>query len=451
MKAPMKERLALKSYTLLWWLLCPLVLARLWIKGRKQPAYRKRWAERLGFWPEYPQGCFWVHAVSVGETIAAKELIARWQTQHPDIPVLVTTMTPTGSETVLKLFNGTVHHAYLPWDMASIQRKLIKRLNPRLLVIMETELWPNLISACKEQEVPILIANARLSAKSKKGYQKLKALTGPMLNNVTGIAAQHTPDADRFAELGIDDRKLQVTGSIKFDIAIDAKASEQSKRLLKKIGKRPIWIAASTHEGEEEEILRVHGKLKIKLPDALLILVPRHPERADRIGGLLYKQHFHFARRSLDQIPTPDQSVFLVDTLGEMMTFFSLAQAAFIGNSLNNGGGHNPIEPAALAKPVLIGPTFTNFQTIIEAMRSEQAIVIVKSEDELRNRLLGLLQSKDLRDTYGQRAYLFYQQQQGALKRLMTWIEDIIDIDMPQTKSLLLHHRKTVNEDNDST
>jgi 3-deoxy-D-manno-octulosonic-acid transferase len=271
-----------------------------------------------------------------------------------------------------------------------------------------------------------------------------------MLNRLTGIAAQHTPDANRFADLGIDDRKIQVTGSIKFDINVDKKTTAASNTLSQQIGLRPIWIAASTHEGEDEKLLRVHAKLKIKLPNALLILVPRHPERADRLAGLLYKEHFQFARRSQNEVPNSNHSVYLIDTLGEMMVFFDLAQAAVIGNTFNQGGGHNPIEPAALAKPVITGPSFFNFQTIIEAMRAEQSIVIVQDEDELKNRLLGLLQSKDLRDTYGQRAYLFFQQQQGALKRLTTWIEDITELEESKNKNPLLMRRITVNENNDA-
>lgn len=446
----MKERIALSLYSLAWWWLTPLVVLRLWFKSSKQPNYRRRWAERMGRWPDYPKGCVWVHAVSVGETVAARGLVEQWIKEHPDIPVLITTTTPTGSDTVRQLFKNRVHHAYLPWDIASVQRRLVSRLKPKLMIIMETELWPNLIDACSRQKVPVLIANARLSEKSLAGYERAKSLTLPMLNKLTGIAAQHTPDADRFVSMGLDERKIQVTGSIKFDIEIDSSAIRATRDLAGQIGKRPIWIAASTHAGEDEIILSAHAKLKSKVPDALLILVPRHPERADRIGGMLYKRHFHFARRSLQQIPTPNESVFLIDTLGELMTFYGLAQAAFIGNTLNHGGGHNPIEAAALAKPVLIGPSYTNFQTILDAMKYEQAVVMVQDDNELKNRLVGLLQSKDLRDTYGQRAYLFYQQQQGALRRLMTWIEDIVDLQSPKANSLMIQKRKTVNE-NDAT
>jgi 3-deoxy-D-manno-octulosonic-acid transferase len=446
----MKQRLVLAGYSALCLLLTPFLFLRLWLKGRTLPAYRNRWHERLGRWPEFPENCFWVHAVSVGETIAAQGLINQWQDQHPDIPVLVTSTTPTGSETVIKLFGNTVHHAYLPWDAAHLQRKLVKRLKPRILVIMETELWPNLIRACREHKVPIMLANARLSEKSKNGYQRLPSLTQPMLNSLTAVAAQHTPDADRFAELGIDDKKLQVTGSIKFDIKLDPKAALETRQLKRKIGNRPIWIAASTHEGEEARIATIQAKLSIKIPNVLLILVPRHPERADRIGGLLYKHHLDFARRSHDEVPSANQSVFLIDTLGEMMTFFGLADAAFIGNTLlENGGGHNPIEPAALARPVLVGPSYINFQSIVEAMRSEQAIIITQSDEELQNRLTGLLQSKDLRDTYGQRAYLFFQKQQGALKRLIGWIENLINL-KPSAPANTLRFRRVSQKEDDN-
>ncbi|MEJ2041766.1 MAG: lipid IV(A) 3-deoxy-D-manno-octulosonic acid transferase [Reinekea sp.] len=444
----MKERLMLFGYSTLWWLITPFLLLRLWLKGRHQKGYRRRIGERFGFWPQMPEKCLWVHAVSVGETMAARSLIETWLREHPDIPVVISSTTVTGSQTVHRLFESRVYNAYLPWDMHLIMRRLVQRLKPHLLVIMETELWPNLIHACYAEQIPVLVANARLSEKSQKGYARVASLTRPMLNHLAAIAAQYTPDADRFAQLGVDERKIQVTGSIKFDIKLDAQTASTAQRLKAELGRRPIWVAACTHEGEEEKVLRAHSKVKIKLPNALLILVPRHPERADRIAGLLYKQHFNFVRRSHNELPRSEHSVFLVDTLGELMSFYSVAQAAFVGNTLNAGGGHNPIEPAALAKPVLLGPSFFNFQSIIEAMRSEQAVVIIQDDDELKNRILGLLQSKDLRDTYGQRAYLFYQQQQGALKRLMTWIEDVIDLNDNKPKNPLLIRRKTVNEDN---
>ncbi|TXR51433.1 lipid IV(A) 3-deoxy-D-manno-octulosonic acid transferase [Reinekea thalattae] len=446
----MKQRLALSGYSLLCWLLTPLVFIRLWRKGRNLPDYRKRWSERLGHWPEIPTGCLWIHAVSVGETIAAQNLVQQWQQKHPGIAIVISSTTPTGSQTVHKLFGQSVYHAYLPWDISYIQSRLVKQLKPRMLVIIETELWPNLIHACHKQQVPVLLANARLSEKSKKGYQRFSALTEPMLNKLTAIAAQHTPDANRFIELGFDEKKLQVTGSIKFDISLDPEAALETKKLKQQLGNRPIWIAASTHVGEEEQLIAIQAKLRVKIPDVLMILVPRHPERADAVGGLLYNNHLEFARRSHEQIPSADQSVFLIDTLGEMMTFFGLADAAFIGNTLlETGGGHNPVEPAALAKPVLMGEHYVNFQSIVEAMHSEQAVIITHGNEDLLSRLTGLLQSKDLRDTYGQRAYLFHQKQQGALKRLISWIETLADIS-PSAPANTIRFRRVEQKSDDN-
>lgn len=445
----MKLRLARFGYGLLWWLLLVPIVVRMLLKGIRQPGYRQRLSERLGYWPAMPEGALWIHAVSVGETIAAKPLIERWLTEHPSIPIIVTTMTPTGSETVRKLYGERVQHAYLPWDIIHIQRKLVKRLKPKLLVIMETELWPNLIRACSEAKVPTLVANARLSKKSARGYQRLATLTQPMLQSISGIAAQYNADGERFTALGVTGQQLQITGSIKFDIDVSSALQRQVTVMRRKVGSRPIWIAASTHPGEDEQVLALHSQLLAQMPDVLLLLVPRHPERADRIAGLLQRQHFQFSRRTQQTSPAMGDSVFLVDTLGEMMLFFGLADVAFIGNTLNNGGGHNPIEPAALAKPVIVGPSFFNFQTIIDAMRAEHAVVIADTPAEQFQRIKGLLQSKDLRDTYGQRAYLFYQQQQGALTRLFGWVEELAEIHTIASAHPLLQNSKSVREDFD--
>lgn len=445
----MKTRLARYGYALLWWLLLLPLLVRMLIKSIRQPGYRQRLSERLGFWPDMPQGMLWIHAVSVGETIAAKPLIERWLATHPDVPILVTTMTPTGSETVKKLFADRVQHAYLPWDLYFLQRNRVQRLKPRLLVVMETELWPNLIRACDDEQVPTLIANARLSEKSARGYRRLAPLTQPMLQSITGIAAQYSADGDRFRSLGARAQQLQITGSIKFDIDVDVALQRQVQVMRRTIGSRPVWIAASTHVGEDESVLALHSRLLAVMPDALLLLVPRHPERADRLAGLLQKQHFQFSRRMVRTTPAQGDSVFLVDTLGEMMLFFGVSDVAFIGNTLNGGGGHNPIEPAAMAKPVIVGPSFFNFQSIIEAMRAEHAVVIADTPEEQFQRIKGLLQSKDLRDTYGQRAYVFYQQQQGALTRLFGWIEELTDIHKNASERAVEPSSKSIKEDFD--
>lgn len=421
--------LARHLYSLLFYLLTPALLVRVWLRGRTLPGYRKRLGERFGHWPAVPEGALWVHSVSVGETIAAKPLIERWLERHPDMPVLVTTMTPTGSDTVKAQFGDSVHHAYLPWDLPHVQRRLLKRLRPRALVIIETELWPNLLHACHRAGVPVLLANGRLSQRSLHGYQRLSPLIGPMLRQLDGIAAQYAPDAERFGHLGIDRERIEVTGSIKFDLPLTPELHSQIEAYRRQIGNRPVWVAASTHAGEEETLLAVHDAIRAKLPDALLILVPRHPDRFDATADLLDRDHWRYSRRSRNQRPRKGDAVFLGDTLGELLLFYGAAHVAVVGNTFNEGGGHNPIEPAALARPVLLGPSYFNFQSIVDAMLGENCVVTVKDSDELTNRLLGLLQSQDLRDTYGQRAYLFFQQQQGALRRLESWIEKRLGMD----------------------
>lgn len=424
--------LARQLYSLLFYLLIPLLLVRVWWRGRRLPGYRRRLKERFGHWPPMPKGMLWVHSVSVGETIAIRPMIERWLERHPDIPVLITTMTPTGSETVKAQFSERVYHAYLPWDLPHVQRRLVRRLKPAALVIVETELWPNLLHACDEAKVPVLLANGRLSEKSMRGYQKLKALSEPMLRSLTGIAAQHQPDADRFKKLGVEPNLIEVTGSIKFDLPLSSELLSQISQYRRELQGRPVWVAASTHAGEEELLLAVHRAIRAEQPDALLILVPRHPDRFEAVASLLDREHWRYCRRSRRAKPRKMDAVFLADTLGELMLFYGAANAAVIGNSFNGGGGHNPIEPAALARPILMGPSYFNFQSIVDAMAGERSLTIVEDSEELTRRLIGLLKSQDLRDTFGQRAYVFFQQQQGALKRLETWIEKLLNLDPDQ-------------------
>ncbi|MHA7879774.1 MAG: lipid IV(A) 3-deoxy-D-manno-octulosonic acid transferase [Saccharospirillum sp.] len=421
--------LARLGYSLLLYLLAPLLMVRLWVKGFRLPGYRQRLGERLGHWPPMPEKMLWIHAVSVGETIAARPLVESWLDRHPDIPLLITTMTPTGSQTVRAQFGDRVHHAYLPWDLPHVQRRLVHTLKPRALVIMETELWPNLVRSCHQARVPVLLANARLSRRSAEGYRKLKWLIQPALHALSGIAAQHTPDAERFHSLGVADSRLEVTGSIKFDIKLTPELHTQIEQYRRQLYGRPVWVAASTHPTEEATLLAAHRELRKTLPEALLILVPRHPDRFNAVAELLDRERWRYSRRSRIHRPRKTDAVFLGDTLGELMLFYGAAHAAVVGNSFNQGGGHNPIEPAALAKPVLTGPSFVNFQSIYDAMRSEQAVVVVNDTLELVKRLNGLLKSQDLRDTYGQRAYLFFQHQQGALQRLENWVEKLLALE----------------------
>lgn len=410
-------------FTALLYCLTPALLLRLWLRGRTLPGYRQRWRERFGHWPAMPEGALWLHSVSVGETIAARPFVERWLARHPNIPVIITTMTPTGSETVKALFGDKVYHAYLPWDYPHVYRRLIPRLKPKALMIMETELWPNLINACDRFQVPVFLVNGRLSERSARGYHRFRALTRPMLQQLTGIAAQHWPDAERFESLGVAAGNIEVTGSIKFDLSISSKLTSDIAAFARGIKGRPVWVAASTHGGEEEGLLDVHQRITTVLPNALMILVPRHPDRFETVSDIVATSGLRYSRRSQRSQPRDNDQVYLADSLGELMVFFGAAQVAVMGNTFNDGGGHNPIEPAALGKPVLVGPSFTNFQSIISAMQKEQGIIVADTLEALEKRLLGLLKSQDLRDTFGQRAYVFYQHQQGALQRLEHWLD----------------------------
>lgn len=410
-------------FTALLYCLTPALLLRLWLRGRTLPGYRQRWRERFGHWPAMPEGALWLHSVSVGETIAARPFVERWLTRHPDIPVIITTMTPTGSDTVKSLFGDRVRHAYLPWDYPHVYRRLLPRLNPKALVIMETELWPNLINACDRHRVPVFLINGRLSERSARGYDRFRALTRPMLQQLTGIAAQHWPDAERFESLGVPAGHIEVTGSIKFDLDIARTLTADIAAFTRLLKGRPVWVAASTHDGEEADLLGVHQQIIRVLPEALMILVPRHPDRFGTVADMLDESGLRYSCRSQCDQPCDNDQVYLADSLGELMVFFGAAQVAVMGNTFNGGGGHNPIEPAALGKPVLVGPSYTNFQSIINAMHKEQGIIVTDSLQALEQRLLGLLKSRDLRDTFGQRAYVFYQQQQGALQRLEHWLD----------------------------
>ncbi|MGV6806745.1 MAG: lipid IV(A) 3-deoxy-D-manno-octulosonic acid transferase, partial [bacterium] len=326
-------------YTCLYLLLIPVILLRLLWRSIKSPRYRRRWRERFGMVRAEPQsqGGIWVHAVSVGETIAAVPMIKAIQTRWPNLPVWVTTMTPTGSAQVTKNFGDSVHHVYAPYDLPWFINGFLKAVKPKLAVVMETELWPNTISGCYQQQIPVLLANARLSEKSWQGYDRIGRLSRPMLQKLTLIAAQTEADAERFTRLGVEDSQLIVTGNIKFDLDISEQLKAQAASLkaqLRGEENREVFIAASTHQGEDEQILEAFAKLKTAISNLLLILVPRHPERFDQVAGLCEKSGLGIARRSEGALPTSTDAVYLGDTVGDLLLLFGAADVAFVGGSL---------------------------------------------------------------------------------------------------------------------
>lgn len=334
----------LRLYQVLLYLIQPLIWLRLLLRSRKAPAYRKRWAERYGFCAgKVVSGGIMLHSVSVGETLAAIPLVRALRHRYPYLPITVTTMTPTGSERVQSAFGKDVHHVYLPYDLPGSMRRFLDQVDPKLVIIMETELWPNLINALHQRQIPLVIANARLSARSAAGYKKIGGFIRDILRRITLIAAQNQEDGERFIELGLKRSQLTVTGSLKFDISVTPELAARAVTLRRQWApRRPVWIATSTHEGEETILLEAHRRLLEKHPDLLLILVPRHPERFPTAKELTQKAGFSYTTRSSGEIPSSSTQVVIGDTMGELMLLYGIADLAFVGGSLVERGGITP-------------------------------------------------------------------------------------------------------------
>lgn len=414
-----------RIYTILLYLIQPLVWIRLLWRSYKTPAYRKRLLERYGFCKnKVKENGILVHAVSVGETIAAVPLIKALQRQYPDLPITVTTMTPTGSERVKSLLKDSVSHVYLPYDLPCAIRRFLQRIQPKLVIIMETELWPNFISQCHKYAIPLIIANARLSERSANRYSKLGTSIKHLLAKISMVAVQNKQDGERFLSLGLPSDHLTVTGSIKFDINLTTEQQQKIAELKQKWQlNRPVFIAASTHDGEDEIILKAFKQLLLYNPDLLLILVPRHPERFKIIEKLIKNSQFNYITRSLNQIPTVQTQVVLGDTMGELLELYSMADIAFVGGSLVDHGGHNPLEPALHHIPVISGKYFFNFKLICEQLIAAKGMIICDSTAESLYLVVNnLLNNKTESQQIGENAYQVLKKNQGALDRLVSTI-----------------------------
>ncbi|RMV46764.1 3-deoxy-D-manno-octulosonic-acid transferase [Pseudomonas syringae pv. helianthi] len=418
--APMNRTL----YTVLFHLGLPLVALRLWLRARKAPAYRQRIGERFARGlPAMQRGGIWVHAVSVGESIAAAPMIRALLMQYPRLPITVTCMTPTGSERIRALFadEPRIQHCYLPYDLPWAAGRFLDHVQPRLGIIMETELWPNHIHQCALRAIPVVLANARLSERSARGYARFARLTRPMLAEMAWFAVQTEAEAQRFRDLGARPECVSVTGSIKFDLSIDPQLLERAAHLREQwqTTQRPVWIAASTHAGEDESVLSAHRTLLKRHPDALLILVPRHPERFDSVHALCQQQGFTTIRRSSMQAVTADVSVLMGDTMGELLFLYALADIAFVGGSLVPNGGHNLLEPAALARPVLSGPHLFNFLEIATMLRKAGALQEVSDATSLATAVQGLFDQPQQARNMADAGLAVMKANQGALQRLL--------------------------------
>jgi 3-deoxy-D-manno-octulosonic-acid transferase len=410
-------------YTTLFYSLLPLILLRLLYRAWRAPAYAARIGERFGLFAANatPARPVWVHAVSVGETLAAVPLVRALRNRYPQLPVVITTMTPTGSERVRSIFGDSVMHVYAPYDLPDAIARFLKRVDPQLAIIMETELWPNTIAALRRRGVAVIVANARLSAKSARGYRRVAALTRPMLASIDCIAAQTTHDAGRFVELGAPRDNVHVTGSIKFDVSIDEALRQQAAGIRARWGgdTRRVVIGASTHEGEEVALLEAYRALKPRHADLLLVLVPRHPERFERVAQQIGAAGLQCARRSLAQEVTAATDVVLADTMGEMLQLLGASDIAFVGGSLIARGGHNMLEPAAWGLPVVTGESDFNFAEISRLLRDSGGLVQVHDAAALGAQLGHWLGSDDARIAAGAAAREVVAQNKGALGRLV--------------------------------
>ncbi|OCG21652.1 3-deoxy-D-manno-octulosonic acid transferase [Gilliamella sp. App2-1] len=412
-------------YTVLLYLIQPFVWLRLLWRSCKAPAYRKRWLERYGFCQnKVESNGILLHAVSVGETIAAIPLIKALQQQYPNLPITVTTMTPTGSERVKSLLGDSVYHVYLPYDLPCAINRFLKTIQPKLVIIMETELWPNFICQCYKRNIPLVLANARLSERSANRYRKLGRAISHLLSKISTIAAQNKQDGERFVSLGLPSDHLAITGSIKFDIDLTAQ-QQQKIAMLKQQWQlnRPVFIVASTHSGEDEIILSAFERLLKTCPDLLLIVVPRHPERFKTVEKLINDRGLNYINRSSNQVPTKQTQVILGDTMGELIELYGIADIAFVGGSLVKHGGHNPLEPALHHIPIISGEHFFNFKVICEQLISANGMIIcASSADALYSAVNTLLENKSNSQQIGEQAYQVLKQNQGALDRLLNII-----------------------------
>lgn len=426
-----------KIYTCLLALLLPFIALRLLWRSGNAPAYRQRWGERFArrsAWPKTRSGAsgdglIHVHAVSVGEVHGAEPLIREFLKQNQQQQILLTTSTPTGSARVKALFGDQVLHVYLPYDLSWYMNRFLRYFSPRLIVIMETELWPNLIAMAHRQGIKLALVNARLSARSAKGYARLACLSRPMLKQLDIVCAQSQADADRFAALGLEPGKLNILPSLKYDIQVPVDQISSAAVFRQQVfASRPVLIAASTREGEEEKVLEAFSALTLTQADAVLILVPRHPERFESVRLLAEAKGFKVGTRTGLNKKDPSAAIdlFIGDTMGEMFFYYAMSDIAFVGGSLVDTGCQNILEPAALGLPVLTGPSLFNFQAASDELCAVGGQQIVRSPEELAMVWQTLLENSEKREAMGSSALTAYKKQSGASKELLTRLQGLM-------------------------
>lgn len=428
---------ALLIYRIALLLLLPILLLVLLFRSINNPQYRQRISERLGVFPsssskaQSKRGIV-VHAASVGEVIALTPFVEKLLQQYSHLPITVTTFTPTGSAQVRKQFGSRVQHAFLPLDIFPCTQLFLARLQPKLMIFMETELWPNLISQCANKKIKLLLINGRLSANSMKNYQKISALIKPTLNHFDKILCQSQDNLSNFRQLGANAERCKMSGNLKFDISINASTTEKQTNLAKLLpSHRQLWLVASTHQGDEKIALMAFKTIKKSFPELLLVIVPRHPERFSSVAKLCIDQGYSLAKRS-ENIRVTEQDIWLLDTLGELMAAYALADIVTMGGSFSHIGGHNPLEPALFKKPIIVGSDMSNFVEILSQLQQSQGVVQLPpfaandNVQVLAQAVINLLENKDAASLLGIQAHQVVLNNQGASARTLAQVQELI-------------------------
>jgi 3-deoxy-D-manno-octulosonic-acid transferase len=429
MHEPFGHRALRGLYSLVIRLALPVSLYYLIWRGLRQREYFDRWSERFALYRSPPlDDCLWLHAVSVGEVNAAIALVDALRARHPGRTLLVTTTTPTGSARVRALWGDTVRHCYLPYDLPGAVRNFLDQAHPAIALVMETEIWPNLFAELQRRGVPTIIANARLSERSLRAYRPIAPLVRLTMATIDHVAAQSEADAARYRKLGAPAERVHCTGNLKYDLPLAAHLPEQARQWRARWGaRRPVWIAASTHPEEEAAVLQAHRAVLAHFPDALLLWAPRHPERFAAVAAACARAGLRAATRRGEELPAGDSEAFVIDTLGELMSFYAAADVAFVGGSLQEIGGHNLLEPAALGVPALVGPHTFNFQEVTELLLATGAVQRIGDATELGAKLIDLLAQPEERARRGEAGRLRIGAERGALARTLQLVESCLD------------------------
>ncbi len=411
------------------YLLAPLIFLYLWLRGWQDRGYWKRWGERLGLWRQIAEpGGIVVHAVSVGEVNAAEPLVRQLLRQYPEMPVTVTCFTATGSQRIRALFGDSVSHGYWPMDFPGAVRRFLRHCRPRLVVIVETEIWPNFYASAQQHDVLLMLVNGRISNRTFGSYRRFRRLVAGALSCASSIAAQSAEDQHRFLALGAPPERTWLSGNLKFSLQLPSGIDEKGRALRNSWGAdRPVWLAASTREGEEQIVLTAFAGVRQKIPNALLVIVPRHPERFEEVAKRVMASGFSLSRHSQPASGLDSVECYLVDAMGELLGFYAACDLAFVGGSLARTGGHNVLEAAALGKPVLVGPNTHNFAEITAALVAAGGALRVTDAISLESAVTELLEDTPRRQAMGAAGLALMQREQGALNRTLHEIAELLN------------------------